>query len=156
MKLHLPNRVSGCLLRGSGLASVTSSVRGVVWRRTTPTSRVLSSSSGLIVYTSRGKWVWACRHSSVLSAYVRHVSPASLQQWYSNRLWCGYKLLPDHAHPSCLQSCLGRQPIMVAVFSPGPFSKAPYAFTVSLTLMWEGNHLRWLQTLHRPHPLAKL
>ena len=32
------------------------------------------------------------------------------------------------------------------MFSPDPFGRvAPYAFSVSLPLMWEGNQLMWLQ-----------
>ena len=46
--------------------------------------------------------------------------------------------------------------ICASVFCPGPFSTVwpPNAFTVRLTLMWEGNQLMWSQTLPKAHPPA--
>ena len=59
--------------------------------------------------------VHAC-HSVFFPAYLRHVSPASLQHRYffdvgkerGQMLWCDHRPRPNHTLPSCLDLILGR------------------------------------------------
>ena len=68
-------------------------------------------------YTHKDQYFITQVHRTVFSpAHLRHVGPTSLQYRLSfdvgmgriQRLWCGYRLHPNHALPSCLEICLGR------------------------------------------------